>query len=63
MAVHKIILDGLREFGAEVIAAGRYSSVRGHPTEAAAREWLAEQRAIEAEIGAPGEEIPEGTPG
>jgi hypothetical protein len=43
MAQYKIILDGLRAFGVEVIDRSRFLSVRGFPTEAAARAWIAEQ--------------------
>jgi hypothetical protein len=57
MTEYKTIMDGPRDFGVEVTACGRYTSVRGFPTEAAVRAWIAEQEAAEIKLA------PQPTPG
>jgi hypothetical protein len=49
VAYYKIVVDGLAAFVVEVTSAGGFHSVRGFPTEAAARQWIAEQ--VAAELG------------
>jgi hypothetical protein len=52
MAEYKIILDGLKGFGVEVVSEGRFLSVRGFATELDAAMWIDEQRAGEAAVAA-----------
>jgi hypothetical protein len=39
---YEIIPDGLYGFGVEITSAGRFLSMRGFPTEIAARAWIDE---------------------
>jgi NAD(P)H-hydrate repair Nnr-like enzyme with NAD(P)H-hydrate epimerase domain len=51
MADYKIVIDGMLGFGVEVTAPGSFRSVRGFPTEAAARRWIADQMAADPQPG------------
>jgi hypothetical protein len=48
MAEYKIILDGLRNFGVEVVSPNGFKSVRGFLSEIAALAWIEAHKALEA---------------
>ena len=48
MTEYKIIHDGLKGYGVEVVSPGRFLSVRGFATELEAKAWIDEQQAAEA---------------
>ena len=52
MTEYKIILDGLKGYGVEVVSPGRFLSVRGFATELEAAAWIDEQQAAEAAVAA-----------
>jgi len=48
MTEYKIIVDGLKGYGVEVVSPDRFLSVRGFATDLEAAMWIDEQRAGEA---------------
>jgi hypothetical protein len=51
MTEYKIISDGPTGHGVDVVTERGIHSVRGFPTETAARDWIAAHKAQVAEIG------------
>jgi hypothetical protein len=45
MTEYKIILDGSKAYGVEVVSPNRFLSMRGFATERDAAAWIAEQQA------------------
>jgi hypothetical protein len=50
MSEYRIVPDGPKDFGVEVVSPGRFRSVRGFATELDAAAWIEVQRASEAAV-------------
>jgi hypothetical protein len=57
MTTYKIILDGLRSFGVEVMSINRCLPMRGFKTEADAQAWITEQQVAEQRAADAGSDV------